>query len=169
MDLALLSRPSHWIRPTTTRRSRPSARSARPSTGRSTAARGRTSDGDGDGTDEALRVAKQAGSCGAIITGLDLRNPISDELYELLHAELLEHLVICIAAKPAMSPEDQVAFAGRWGVIEPILRGAGRGSPGDDPDLRPEPADPDLARRLHLQHEASVYQFPWLAVPALRR
>lgn len=71
------------------------------------------------GVSEPYEVTKQAGSCGAIITGLDLREPIGDELYEMLHAELLEHLVICIRGQSEMSPDHQVAFAGRWGVIEP--------------------------------------------------
>jgi taurine dioxygenase len=64
-------------------------------------------------------IAKQAGSCGAIVSGLDLRGPVSDELYAMLHAELLEHLVICIRGQASMAPEDHVAFAEHWGVIEP--------------------------------------------------
>ena len=74
---------------------------------------------DSTGLSKPYDVVKQAGSCGAVITGVDLRKPISDGLYELLHAELLEHLVICIRGQAEMSPDDQVAFAARWGVIEP--------------------------------------------------
>ena len=74
---------------------------------------------EGTGLSKPYEVIKQAGSCGAIITGLDLREPLSDELYEMLHAELLVHLVICIRGQSEMSPDHQVAFASRWGVIEP--------------------------------------------------
>lgn len=64
-------------------------------------------------------LAKQAGSAGAIVTGLDLRQPADDDLVARLRADLLEHLVICIRGQASMSPEDQVAFARRWGTIVP--------------------------------------------------
>lgn len=66
-----------------------------------------------------VRVEKQAGACGALVTGLDLREPLDDDTFELLHAALLEHLVICIRGQSELSPEGQVAFARRWGTIEP--------------------------------------------------
>ncbi len=67
----------------------------------------------------ALHIEKQAGACGALVTGLDLTTPVSDEVLAALHAALLEHLVIAIRGQAAMTPEDQIAFAARWGTIEP--------------------------------------------------
>lgn len=66
------------------------------------------------------RIEKQARSCGAIVTGLDLAaGPVTDDVLAALHADLLEHLVICIRGQAALSPEQQIAFAARWGVVVP--------------------------------------------------
>ena len=67
----------------------------------------------------AYELVKQAGSAGAVITGLDLREPADDELVARLRADLVEHLVICIRGQAEMTPDDQVAFARRWGTIVP--------------------------------------------------
>ena len=64
-------------------------------------------------------LVKQAGSAGAIITGLDLRAPADDELVARLRSDLVEHLVICLRGQADMTPDDQVAFARRWGTIVP--------------------------------------------------
>ena len=63
-------------------------------------------------------IVKQAGSAGALVTGVDLRHA-DDELVARLRAELLEHLVISIRGQEAMTPDDQVAFASKWGRIVP--------------------------------------------------
>src|SRR6188768_1946944 len=63
-------------------------------------------------------IAKQAGSAGAIVTGVDLREADA-ELIDVLRAALLEHLVICVRGQAALTPQDQVAFAARWGTIVP--------------------------------------------------
>lgn len=68
---------------------------------------------------EPYEIAKQAGSAGAIVTGLDLRSPCAPEVIARLRADLLEHLVICIRGQAAMTPDDQLAFARQWGTIEP--------------------------------------------------
>jgi taurine dioxygenase len=65
------------------------------------------------------QLVKQAGSAGAVITGLDLREPADDQLVAALRADLIEHLVICIRGQAAASPDDLVAFARRWGTIVP--------------------------------------------------
>jgi taurine dioxygenase len=67
----------------------------------------------------AYELVKQAGSAGAVITGLDLREPADDELVARLRGDLVEHLVICIRGQAEMTPDDQVAFARRWGTIVP--------------------------------------------------
>lgn len=66
-----------------------------------------------------MRVEKQAGACGALVLGLDLRDALDDETLASLRAALLEHLVICIRGQSELTPDGQVAFAARWGTIEP--------------------------------------------------
>lgn len=67
----------------------------------------------------AVTVERQSGACGAIVEGADLSVEVSDELYDVLHDALLEHLVICIRGQGHITPEQQIAFAARWGAIEP--------------------------------------------------
>src|SRR4051812_29321447 len=66
-----------------------------------------------------LTIEKQTGSLGAVVTGVALTQPVSDELLVDLHEALLEHLVICIRGQEALTPDEHVAFARRWGPIEP--------------------------------------------------
>lgn len=66
-----------------------------------------------------LDIAKQAGSLGAVVTGLDLRDPVDDDVLLALHEALLEHLVVCIRGQQELTPVQHVAFARRWGPIEP--------------------------------------------------
>ena len=66
-----------------------------------------------------LRPGEAGGLGRRVITGLDLREPADDELVAGLRAELLEHLVICIRGQAALTPDDHVAFARRWGTIVP--------------------------------------------------
>ena len=54
---------------------------------------------------------------GAEIAGVDLSKPLDDGTYETLHSALLEHLVIFFRDQ-AMTPDQQVAFAERFGPIE---------------------------------------------------
>ena len=67
----------------------------------------------------AITVERQAGALGAVVSGVDLTTDIDDATFELLHAALLEHLVICIRGQDAVTPDQQVAFSKRWGTIEP--------------------------------------------------
>ncbi len=66
-----------------------------------------------------LDLEKQAGALGAVVTGLDLTRPAGDDLLAALHEALLEHLVLCIRGQAAVTPDQHVAFARRWGPIEP--------------------------------------------------
>jgi taurine dioxygenase len=64
-----------------------------------------------------LDVRKMAGALGALITGVDLAQPVDDETFAAIRAAFLEHQVICIRGQSAMSSADQMAFAQRWGTI----------------------------------------------------
>ncbi len=66
-----------------------------------------------------LKVARQAGALGAIVTGVDLSTDVDEATFDALHAALLEHLVICVRGQEHITPDDQVAFSKRWGRIEP--------------------------------------------------
>jgi len=81
-----------------------------------------------------ITVTRQAGAIGAIVEGVDLATPISDEVYELLHDAVLEHLVICVRGQGHITPEQHVAFAQRWGPIEP------------HPYVDPVPGHPEMIR-----------------------
>jgi taurine dioxygenase len=65
----------------------------------------------------AITVTKQSGVIGAIITGLDLSKPMDDATYDLLHEAILEHCVICIRGQAAMTSENQLEYANRWGEV----------------------------------------------------
>jgi taurine dioxygenase len=67
----------------------------------------------------AVTVERQAAALGAIVEGVDLADRLSDAQFDLLHDALLEHLVICIRGQGHITPDQQVAFAARWGAIEP--------------------------------------------------
>jgi taurine dioxygenase len=54
---------------------------------------------------------------GAEIFGVDLSKPLDDGTFETLHSALLEHLVIFFRDQE-MTPDQQVAFAERFGPIE---------------------------------------------------
>jgi len=64
-----------------------------------------------------LDVRRQAGALGALILGLDLASGVDDETFAAVHGAFLEHMVVCIRGQAAMTPEDQLAFAARWGEI----------------------------------------------------
>jgi taurine dioxygenase len=68
-------------------------------------------------------VERQAGSIGALVTGVDLVTALrgdaatADATVAALRAALLEHLVICIRGQAALDPEGQLDFARRWGTV----------------------------------------------------
>ena len=64
-----------------------------------------------------ISVARQAGALGAIVTGVDLAQPVDDGTFTAIHDAFLENLVICIRGQEHLSPDDQLTFAARWGEI----------------------------------------------------
>jgi taurine dioxygenase len=62
-------------------------------------------------------VQRQSGAIGALITGVNLAEGADDATFALLHQALLDHLVICIRGQAAMTSDDQLAFAARWGEV----------------------------------------------------
>ncbi len=67
--------------------------------------------------DGALSIERQSGVIGAVLTNTGLCNDIDAATFAGLHQALLDHGVICIRAQGAMTPADQLRFAGRWGEI----------------------------------------------------
>ena len=65
----------------------------------------------------ALEVRRLSGSLGAEVIGLDLAKPVAADVFADLHAAFLTHQVIVIRDQQAMTPDDQMAFAARWGEI----------------------------------------------------
>jgi taurine dioxygenase len=63
-----------------------------------------------------VRVDRQAGALGAYVTGIDLSQPIDGATFEQLRAAFLEHHVLCFRDQE-LTPEQQLAFAARWGQI----------------------------------------------------
>ena len=71
-----------------------------------------------------LEAHKIAGSMAAEITGIDLSQDLSDEQLADIRAALLDNLVICFRDQ-VITPDQQLAFARRWGDIHlhPFMRG----------------------------------------------
>jgi taurine dioxygenase len=71
-----------------------------------------------------LETHKIAGSLGAEITGVDLSQDLSDAVLAEIRAALLDNLVICFRDQ-TITPEQQLAFARRWGDIHlhPFMQG----------------------------------------------
>lgn len=65
----------------------------------------------------AIQVNRLAGSLGAEVVGADLTQPLDDETFAVIHQAFLDHQVICIRGQQAMTSEDQLAFAAKWGQI----------------------------------------------------
>ncbi len=71
-----------------------------------------------------LEAHKVAGSMGAEITGIDLSQDLSEEQLADIRAALLDNLVICFRDQ-VITPDQQLAFARRWGDIHlhPFMKG----------------------------------------------
>jgi taurine dioxygenase len=63
-----------------------------------------------------LTVTRQGGNIGAEIAGLDLRQPMTDEQFQVVHQALAEHEVIVLRDQD-ISIEQQMAFAQRFGSL----------------------------------------------------
>ncbi len=64
-----------------------------------------------------LDVRRQAGALGAVIMGLDLSRPVDDGTFAAVQDAFHQNMVVCLRGQAAMTPEDQLAFAARWGEI----------------------------------------------------
>ena len=64
-----------------------------------------------------MEVRQLAGALGAEVLGLDLTEEITDVAFAGIRDALHENGVICIRGQSAMTPEDQLGFAARWGEI----------------------------------------------------
>ena len=63
-----------------------------------------------------LEIERQAGALGAYVSGVDLSEPVSDAIFEILHDAFLEHHVLCLRDQD-ITPSQQLAFSARWGTI----------------------------------------------------
>lgn len=64
-----------------------------------------------------IDIRRQSAAIGAMITGVNVARGIDDETFALVHQALLDHGVICLRGQSAMTRDDQLAFAARWGAI----------------------------------------------------
>ena len=71
-----------------------------------------------------------AGALGAEITGLDLAAAIDDDTFAAVRATFLEHEVICIRGQAHVTPDQQLAFAHRFGEVSSAFRARGLGRDG---------------------------------------
>lgn len=66
-----------------------------------------------------IEVHPLTGVLGAAITGVDLRQPLDDELWSQIHQAFLQHQVIYFPDQ-ALTPEQHIAFSRRFGPVEPV-------------------------------------------------
>jgi len=73
---------------------------------------------------ETIEVAPIAGALGAEISGVDLSEPLTDDLFGEIYQAFVEHHVIFFRDQD-MTPEQYLAFAKRWGGIHlhPYMKG----------------------------------------------
>ena len=56
-------------------------------------------------------------AAGAEVRGVDLSQPLGDADQRRINAAWLEHIVL-VFPKQALTPEQQIAFSGRFGVLD---------------------------------------------------
>ncbi|MEN9316259.1 MAG: alpha-ketoglutarate-dependent taurine dioxygenase [Pseudomonadota bacterium] len=95
-----------------------------------------------------MKVRRIAGALGAVVEGIDLRQPISPALAADLRAAWLEHLVLFFRDQP-LSPEQFLAFARAFG--EPV----------EYPFVKGLPEHPEIIRVLKLPHERTNFGGIW--------
>jgi taurine dioxygenase len=64
-----------------------------------------------------LEVARLTRPIGGLVSGIDLRKPLSESEFDALYRALLEHHVLFFRKQP-LAPEEQVALARRFGAID---------------------------------------------------
>ncbi|MFC5720652.1 TauD/TfdA dioxygenase family protein [Streptomyces gamaensis] len=107
---------------------------------------------------ETFRVRPYGPLIGAEISGIDLREPLTDEQFTELDRALLEWKVLFFRGQD-VTHEQQRAFASRWGRIEghPFLP---KGTEQDVVRLEKGKANPGFENVWHSD-------FPWLAAPPM--
>ena len=95
-----------------------------------------------------MKVRRISGALGAVVEGIDLRQPISPDLAAELRAAWLEHLVLFFRDQP-LSPEAFLAFARAFG--EPV----------EYPFVKGLPEHPEIIRVLKLPHERTNFGGIW--------
>ncbi len=75
-------------------------------------------------TERMLQIHRVGAAAGAEITGVDLSGALTNDQFAVVHQALLDHLVLCFPDQD-MTPDDQIAFARRFGdlAIHPNLTG----------------------------------------------
>lgn len=63
-----------------------------------------------------LQIQPLSGILGAEVAGVDLAEPMSEHLFEKIRAAFYQYQVICFRDQK-LTPEQQIAFAQRWGTI----------------------------------------------------
>ena len=76
-----------------------------------------------------LTVKPLSGTLGAEVTGINLANPLDDELATAIQQAFHNHLVLVFRGQ-TLTPEDQLAFTGLFGPVEPHPLGSRRGVEG---------------------------------------
>lgn len=64
-----------------------------------------------------IRVAPFSSALGALVTGIDLREPLSDEQFAVLQKAFRDHEVLFFRDQQ-LTPEQHLAFARRWAPID---------------------------------------------------
>ena len=67
---------------------------------------------------QSITVHEMSPSCGAIIEGLDLADPISNQQFDEIHSAMLDRTVV-IFRNQVLSEAQHVAFARRFGNLQP--------------------------------------------------
>src|SRR5882672_10686581 len=68
-------------------------------------------------TATAIRIERQSAALGAIITGVDLAGGVDDATLEAIQQAFIDYQVICLRGQQDVTPDEQLAFAARWGEI----------------------------------------------------
>jgi taurine dioxygenase len=70
-----------------------------------------------------ITVEREAGALGARVTGVEVARGVDDATLAAIKAAFLEHCVIYLPGQGDMTPDDQLAFAARWGevVVHPYV------------------------------------------------
>ena len=120
---------------------------------------------------ETIQVSRIGGSLGAVISGVDPRDGLTDQQFAEIHQALLRHEVIIFRNVP-MSGEDQLELASLWGQpsIYPLQTILGATEPStsvirDDADSLPTTDNWHTDVTWIEVPPKSPYSKPWLRPP----